>query len=159
MASGLFFLKRLAIFFGLWLVLSGADLIGVAFGLPTAALAALFSMRLLPPGGREVSLVRLIAMVPGFLARSVRGGIDVAWRALHPRLPIAPGWLHWRTKLPPGGPRVTLGSELSLLPGTLVAGSRGDVLYVHCLDIRKDITTELAAEEARIAATIGEASK
>lgn len=159
MASRLFFLKRLAIFLGLWLVLSGADPIGLAFGLPTAALAALFSMRLLPPGGREVSLFRLMAMVPGFLAHSVRGGIDVAWRALHPSLPIAPGWLHWRTKLPRGGPRVTLGSELSLLPGTLVAGSRGDVLYVHCLDLRQDVASEIAAEEARIAATIGEASR
>jgi len=157
MASRLIFLKRLAIFLGLWLVLSGASMSGLAFGLPTAVLAALASMRLLPPGGRQTSLIRLVAMVPGFLWHSVRGGVDVAWRAFHPSLPVSPGWLHWRTKLPRGGPRITLGSELSLLPGTLVAGSRGDILYVHCLDIRKDIAAEVAAEEARISAAIGEA--
>ena len=49
---------------------------------------------------------------------------------------------------------MTLGSELSLLPGTLVAGSRGDVLYVHCLDTTKDVAGEIAAEEARIASMI-----
>lgn len=157
MANGLIFLKRLAIFLGMWLVLSGASMSGLAFGVPTAVLAALASMRLLPPGGRQVSLIRLMAMVPGFLWRSVRGGVDVAWRALHPNLPISPGWLVWRTKLPKGGPRVSLGSELSLLPGTLNAGSRGDVMYVHCLDIRKDIASDMAAEEARIAWAIGEA--
>lgn len=157
MASRLVFIKRLAIFLGLWLVLTGASPSGLAFGIPTAVMAAMFSMRLLPSGGRGVRVGAVMAMVPGFMAQSVRGGIDVAWRAFHPSLPVAPGWLHWRTKLPRGGPRVTLGSELSLLPGTLVAGSRGDILYVHCLDIRKDIAGEIAAEEARIARTIGEA--
>jgi multicomponent Na+:H+ antiporter subunit E len=154
MATGFIILKRFVMFLALWLVLSGGAISGLPFGIVTAAVAAWTSLRLLPADGRRIRLHSAVLMLPGFLWRSIRGGVDVAWRAFHPKLPVAPGWLLWRTRLPEGGPRVTLGSELSLLPGTLVAGSRGDVLYVHCLDTTKDVAGEMAAEEARIASMI-----
>ncbi|MCG6114513.1 MAG: Na+/H+ antiporter subunit E [Mesorhizobium sp.] len=157
MASGLIFLKRFTVFLAVWLALSGASIAGLAFGIPTAVLAALASMRLIPAGGQRVNLIRVAGMAPGFLWQSVRGGVDVAWRALHPSLPISPGWQTWRTQLPKGGARVSLGSELSLLPGTLVAGWRDDVMYVHCLDMAHDSTDAIAIEEARISRAIGTA--
>jgi multicomponent Na+:H+ antiporter subunit E len=148
--------KRLVLFSGLWLVLSGADPEGFGFGLATALLATGLSLRLLPPGARQVTLFSLLPLLPGFVDRSVRGGFDVAWRALHPRLPIRPGWYVHRTGLPPGGARVALGSVVSLLPGTLVAGSFGDRLYVHCLTVDAAIGRAVAAEERRIARTVRE---
>ncbi len=146
--------RRLALFAALWLVLTGAAVDGLAFGLPAAVAATWLSLRLLPPGARTVSVTALLRLVPGFLDRSVRGGVDVAWRALHPRLPIRPAWLVHRTTLPEGGARVALGSVVSLLPGTLVAGSYGDRLYVHCLDAGPAVAREVAAEERRIARTL-----
>jgi multicomponent Na+:H+ antiporter subunit E len=148
--------KRLVLFAALWLVLSGAALDGLAFGLPTAIAATWLSLRLLPPGRRGVSLLSLLPLVPGFLDRSVRGGFDVAWRALHPRLPIRPAWYVHRTSLPEGGARVALGSIVSLLPGTLVAGSFGDRLFVHCLNADPTVIAAVQAEERRIAGTLHE---
>jgi multicomponent Na+:H+ antiporter subunit E len=146
--------KRLVLFAALWLVLSGAALDGLAFGLPTAIAATWLSLRLLPPARRGVSLLSLLPLVPGFLDRSVRGGFDVAWRALHPRLPIRPAWYVHRTSLPEGGARVALGSIVSLLPGTLVAGSFGDRLYVHCLYADRTVIEAIEAEERRLEGTL-----
>lgn len=151
----LFALKRFIAFALLWLILTAADPGGLATGLLAVAAATAASLVLLPPAGAAVRLLPLIAMVPGFLARSVAGGIDVAWRALHPRLPLDTGWVVYRMRLPPGAARASLGSEFSLLPGTLVAGSAADRLYVHCLDRGQDPRPQLGREEARIAAIIG----
>ncbi len=150
-------IKRFALFFSIWLSLTAADPLGLVLGTMTAGAAAWASLKLLPSGSRHVNLLSVLSMAPGFLLRTARGGVDVAWRALHPAMPIAPGWIAWRTSLPPGGQRVSLGIELSLLPGTLVAGSRGDVIYVHCLDTNQDVAGDIAKEEARIARTVQEA--
>jgi hypothetical protein len=48
----------------------------------------------------------MIRLAPGFLRSSLLGGIDVARRALHPRMPLDAGWIAYRTKLPRGLPRV-----------------------------------------------------
>lgn len=146
--------KRTLLFALLWLVLTSADPKGFGFGLVAVAAATWLSLVLLPAAGRQLSLVMILPLVPGFVWRTVRGGIDVAWRALHPRLPIRPGWYVHRTALTSGA-KVALGSVVSLLPGTLVAGSTGDRLYVHCLDLDADIAGQVAAEEARIASTLG----
>jgi multicomponent Na+:H+ antiporter subunit E len=144
-------IKRFAIFFLIWLSLTGADPLGLVLGAVTAGAAAWASLELLPSGSRRVNLLLVLAMAPGFLWRSARGGVDVAWRALHPSMPLAPGWITWRTRLPPGGPRLSLSSMISLLPGTLVVGSRGDAIYLHCLDTSQDVAGDIASEEAHVA--------
>ncbi len=146
--------KRFGLFALAWLALTGGDPSGWIPGGLAAAAAAAVSLRLLPPGG-PVRLLGLLALVPGFLWRSLLGGVDVAARALHPDLPLRPAWLAYPLRLPPGGARVSLGSEISLLPGTLAAGSEGDRLLVHCLDSDQPILAQLAEEEERIAACLG----
>lgn len=146
--------KRFVLLALVWLVLSRGDAGGLAFGAVAAAAAAWASVALLPPGRRRVSLRGTVGLVPGFLRSSFLGGVDVAWRALHPRMPLDAGWIAYRTKLPSGLPRVSFGGETSLLPGSLVAGARGDLLYVHCLDRGQDVEGSLRAEERRIAAVI-----
>ena len=148
--------KRFSLFASLWLVLTGAAPDGFGFGFAAAIAATWLSLVLLPPGSRAVSLFSLVPLVPGFVDRSVRGGFDVAWRALHPALPIRPAWHVHRTGLPLGGARVALGSIVSLLPGTLVAGSFGDRLYVHCLTADASIARAIEAEERRISRTVRE---
>jgi len=152
-------IKRFALFAGLWLVMSGAAVDGLGFGLAAALAATWLSLVLLPPGTRRVGLLSTIALFPGFVGRSIRGGFDVASRALHGHLPIRPGWYVHETKLPPGGARVALGSVVSLLPGTLVAGSFGDRLYVHCLVADDEIVRAVEGEERRIARTLGDGAE
>ncbi|MFN3945097.1 MAG: Na+/H+ antiporter subunit E [Allosphingosinicella sp.] len=142
--------KRFAIFFGLWLVLTGAAPGGLPFGLAAAAAGVWVSVRLAPPAERPLRLLRLLMLAPGFFRRALAGGADVAWRAFHPKLPLRPGWIRYRPRLPAGAPRVVLGGEISLLPGTLVAGEEGDRLLVHCLDAGLPVAAQIAEEEERL---------
>ena len=98
--------KRLVLFALIWLVLTRADVSGFAFGIVVAAGSTWVSLILLPPGSHRVSIAGMIRLAPGFLRSSLLGGIDVARRALHPRMPLDAGWIAYRTKLPRGLPRV-----------------------------------------------------
>jgi multicomponent Na+:H+ antiporter subunit E len=142
--------KRFALFLGLWLLLTAADKAALAPGLAAAAAAALLSHRLAPSGEHRIGLVALLLLFPGFLWRSLVGGLDVARRAFSPTIPLRPGWVRYQTSLADGLPRVALGSQLSLMPGTLAAGSEGNAVLVHCLDVEDDVILAIAAEEQRL---------
>ena len=148
-------IERFVLFAVLWIVLTGLYPGGLYFALPAVAAATWASLLTLPPRDRRGSVLAALRLAIGFLWQSVLGGIDVARRAFDPRMPLAPGWRLVRTRLPEGGARVALASEISLLPGTLAAGSRGDDLLVHCLDTRQDVAAATAREEARIAQAVG----
>lgn len=143
---GLIIAKRAVFLAGIWLILTGADPGGIAIGIVAVAAATGLSLALMPPRA-GVALWPLAVMIPGFLWRSLLGGLDVARRVFDPRLPLRPGWKIMRTRLPDGG-KVALGGEFSLMPGTLVAGSKGDRLLIHMLDTGQDITGDIAREEA-----------
>jgi multicomponent Na+:H+ antiporter subunit E len=150
--------RRFAAFFGVWMALAGAGGGGWAVETVAAGLAAAtaVSRRLLPPTGRRrIHLWPLAASLPHFLWRSLVGGVDVAWRALHPRMPLHPGWMVYSTRLSAGG-RAALGGEFSLLPGSLVAGGGDGRLFVHMLDLGPDAAARLAGEEQRVAAVVDE---
>ena len=152
-------IKRFGLLGALWLVLTGAQTGAVWFGLPVVAAATWVSLRLMPPGPGGVRLGALAAMFPGFLLRSLLGGIDVATRVVRPSMPIRPGWRALPTCLPGEGARAALGGDLSLLPGTLAAGDRDGVMLVHCLDLGQDIEGAFRAEESRIAGALGPAAR
>jgi multicomponent Na+:H+ antiporter subunit E len=86
------------------------------------------------------------------------GGIDVARRALDPRVPIAPRMVRYRMRLPEGDPRVVLADVISLLPGTLAAGMSGDRLRVHVLNVDQPLVAQLSREERQIAGLFGPAA-
>lgn len=141
-------LQRFAVFFGVWLVLAGAQ--GIGFGLAAAVAATWARHRLAMPGERPLHFLKLAMLIPGFLYRSFIGGIDVARRAFDPAMPLNPGWIAYPSRLPRGAGRVILGGELSLMPGTLVAGEDKDCLLVHSLDTALPIAHQVADEEARL---------
>jgi multicomponent Na+:H+ antiporter subunit E len=122
-------------------------------GAPVVVFAALASGALLP--GVSWSLPGIVRFVPFFLWHSLHGGVDVARRALHPRLPIAPGLLDHRWRLPPGLPRVFMANTVSMLPGTLSAELDEEFLRVHVLDQTGTFASELALIEARVARLFG----
>jgi multicomponent Na+:H+ antiporter subunit E len=146
--------KRFAIFAGLWVVLTGGAAGGLVFGLAASAAAVWVSVRLAPPVERPLRLLRLLTLAPGFFLRAFRGGLDVAWRAFHPRLPLRPGWITYQSTLPSGAPRAVLGGEVSLTPGTLAAGEQDGRLLVHCLDINLPVARQIGKEEERLGTTV-----
>jgi len=146
-------IRRFALFTIVWLILTHGAPDGWGFGLVAAAAATALSRRLWR-SGRSLRFLPLAAHAPHFMWRSLVGGLDVAWRALSPRMPLQPGWIVYPTDLPAGA-RVALGGEVSLLPGTLVAGSRGNGLLVHSLNSDRPIAESLADEERRICEMLG----
>lgn len=118
-------------------------------------LAALASLAALPPGGGRWRAAETVRFVPFFLLRSVQGGVDVARRALHPRLPILPGALVYPLRLPEGSVRVFFVVVLCLVPGTLSVRLEGDSLRVHLLHRGVPARERIEELEERVAALFG----
>ena len=149
------YLTFLALFAVLWAVLTGGSPLSWVVGVPVAAGAAALAVWLGPGSGRAVRPVAAAVFAGFFLVESLRGGWDIARRAVHPALPIDPGQLTYRLRLPPGTPRVLFANTVSLLPGTLSLEIGEEVLHVHAVDQRMPIRASLARLEERIAALYG----
>lgn len=145
-------LVRAVLFTVLWFAFTEGDLSGVFLAIAAIASATTVSLWVSPPeAGRErIRLAALPRFILYFLRRSVAGGMDVARRALHPRLPIAPTIVSY--SLSGTGPRATLffAHVVSLLPGTLSCRLEPELLQVHVLDGRAPVTAELARLQAEV---------
>lgn len=134
-------------FAGLWAILSGGE--GWVVGVP-AILIATAAVPLITPASRW-SLPGLARFIPYFLWNSLRGGVDVAARALHPGLPIDPAVLHYEMRLDSTAARVLMANAVTLLPGTLSADLQGNVLSVHVLNASSPVMDMLDTLESRVA--------
>jgi multicomponent Na+:H+ antiporter subunit E len=143
--------RHTAVFAVAWAIIAGGR--GWAAGLPVALLAATASCWLLPPA--RVSLRGLLRFLPFFAWNSLRGGVDVALRALHPRLPIEPRLVRYELRLEDAVARVFMANSVTLLPGTLSADLQGDVLLVHVLNASGPFAGALAKLEGHVADLFG----
>lgn len=145
--------RRLALFGAIWLILTGGVADGWLVGAPVVVLAAWMSRTLWadPP----LSLRGVARFIPFFAHQSLAGATDVALRALKPSMPLHPGIVRHRLRLPPGVSRVSLANVVSMLPGTLSADLDGDELVIHALDTRQDLHAMVIDLEPRIAAVFG----
>lgn len=145
-------LVRGALYLALWCVLlPSAKPADAALGIAVAAAAAWVSLHLLPPASGRLRLGALLLLLPHFVWESVRAGIDIARRALAPRPRVAPGFVSYPTRFPPGLARNTFSTVASLVPGTVAAGDENGALVVHCLDLAQPVVEQLGAEERRYA--------
>jgi len=147
-AEGVLWFGGLAL---LWMLLNPGDRKSWLVGLPFVALATLVALKLHSPFASRVSLQGAVRFIFFFAWQSLCGGWDVAWRALHPRLPLNPGLVHYRMRLPEGPERILLLNITSLLPGTVSAGLEGDTLLLHALEVGPSVTEGMQSLETRIA--------
>jgi multicomponent Na+:H+ antiporter subunit E len=149
-------LVRTAGLLGFWLILSEFSAVDLLVGALAALMAALVSLRLLPPRRWTLRPIVLAGLAVRFLRQSIWAGIDVAWRALDPRLPLRPGFVSYRPRLPPGPARNAFLTMMSLLPGTLPCGPDEEGgLAVHCLDVSQPVVEQLAVEETAFSRAVG----
>ena len=139
-------------FFLLWMLLmqslKRADL---AMGVFACVGATWVSLRLLPPSSGCLNFGRLFALLPHFVWESVLAGVDVARRALHPGMPLRPGFVTCPLSFPPGFTRNTFATITSLLPGSVAAGEVEGVLVYHCLDTTLPVVEQIWKEERLLA--------
>ncbi len=108
------------------------------------------------PGRSRFSPLALLTFALRFFSQSVLAGIDVAWRALDPRLPLRLGFVVYPTRLAHGAARSTFCTVASLLPGTLPAASDDSgALVIHCLDVDQPVVGSLAVDENLLTRALG----
>jgi multicomponent Na+:H+ antiporter subunit E len=124
----------------LWLVLSGKfDAFHVGMGVASVALVlwlnrALLGGTSLEPGPtRPMDLLSLATYVPWLAWKMVASGLYVAYLSLHPRMPVSPVLIRFRSHQPSVSAQVILGNSITVTPGTLTLAIEDDQITVHSL--------------------------
>jgi len=145
-------LIRGAMFLGWWFVLLPSARPGdIAVGVLATILATYASGKLLPPQAGRVRLGVLLMLLPRFAWLSLLAGIDVARRVFSPNMPLATGFVDYKTDFPPGHARNNFATITSLMPGTVPSGDGPDTIEFHCLDTGQPVAAQMAAEERLLA--------
>lgn len=151
-------LGRGATYLVVWMVIAGGEARDVLPGLGAAALAAWASLRLMPPDpvGGSVRWLAALGLFLRFVRVSLLAGLDVARRALAPRMQLATGYVHYPPQLPPSDARSLFQAMTSQMPGTIPSGTEpyGAIAY-HCLDASQPVAAQLAEEESRLLDALG----
>jgi multicomponent Na+:H+ antiporter subunit E len=147
---------RLAAFLALWVMLAGVEIADLAVGVMAAIASTVVSLQLLPAGAARLSPFALAKLALRLVWQSLVAGIDVARRALDPRLPLRPGFVTFSPRLP-GRTALNIFCTLtSLAPGTLPSGEDDSgAIVIHCLDGGRPIAAHLAADEELLRCALG----
>ncbi|MFW6092868.1 MAG: Na+/H+ antiporter subunit E [Pseudomonadota bacterium] len=143
------FVSRLVLAALVWWVLSGGPAASWIVGAPVTTIAALLSSFMLP--ALHWSWRGALRFWAFFLWESLRGGVDVAWRAVHRRLPLNPGTLEHPARMTLPLARVAVANTLCLLPGTLVTDLGGRWVLIHALDRGSEVRESVVRTERRVA--------
>jgi len=77
-----------------------------------------------------------------FLDACVRANLDVAYRVLHPRMPIKPGIVKVKTNLKTDIAKTCLANSITMTPGTLSVDIQDEYLYIHWIYVYSPKTDE-----------------
>jgi len=78
----------------------------------------------------------LIVYIPYFLWECIKANLDVAYRVIHPALPIKPGIVKVKTELKTDIAKVFLACSITMTPGTLAVDLIDNFLYIHWINVK-----------------------
>ncbi|MFP3953057.1 MAG: Na+/H+ antiporter subunit E [Candidatus Acetothermia bacterium] len=87
-----------------------------------------------PPLGIKRFVFALIYIIVVF-KEIVKANLDVAYRAVHPKIPINPGIVIIRTNLNGDVAKTVLANSITLTPGTFTLDVIGDRLLIHWINV------------------------
>jgi multicomponent Na+:H+ antiporter subunit E len=137
------FVWLLAVTLVLWLALTSElnipELIsGCVVCLVVSLLAAhIYSTLGLPPISIKRILFLLVYVIVLFI-EIIRANFDVAYRILHPRMPIKPGIVVIKTSLKSDIAKLVLANSITLTPGTFTLDVIGDKLLIHWINVKTE---------------------
>lgn len=75
--------------------------------------------------------------IPVFIWELIRANFDVAYRVIHPSMPIKPGIVRLKTELKSDTGLTFLANSITLTPGTLTVDIDQDkgILYIHWINV------------------------
>ncbi|MBM3157133.1 MAG: hypothetical protein FJ004_07580 [Chloroflexi bacterium] len=134
------------VLFAFWIVLSGHyELHYIIAGAICALIVTLLTNDFLyfsrkSDRGRGLNIafafvfsLRLFAYIMWLFVEIVKANLQVAYLIIHPRIPIDPVLLKFRTQLKKEVSRVTLANSITITPGTVTVDLRKDTYVVHAL--------------------------
>jgi multicomponent Na+:H+ antiporter subunit E len=72
----------------------------------------------------------------------IKANIDVAYRVIHPKMPIRPGIVVIKTELKQDVAKMILANSITLTPGTFTLDIIGDNLLIHWINVRAENVDE-----------------
>lgn len=150
---------RFIILFGLWLIFSGRfDYLHISFGVVSVSIVIfinykLMKINLFPERGEPNIPVKLHRIPMYILLMSweiLVASLQVAYLVIHPKMPIKPALVTFRTKLPSAAAKVVLGNSITITPGTLTIDIEHDKFLVHCLIPGSSSSLESGQVQSRI---------
>jgi multicomponent Na+:H+ antiporter subunit E len=73
-----------------------------------------------------------------FIWECIKANLDVAYRVLHPAMPIKPGIVKVKTTLKSDMAKMLLANSITMTPGTISVDIIDDYLYIHWIYIRSE---------------------
>jgi multicomponent Na+:H+ antiporter subunit E len=80
----------------------------------------------------------------------VKANFDVAYRIIHPKMPIKPGIVVIKTGLKQDIAKLILANSITLTPGTFTLDILGDNLLIHWINVKGEdtgVTTKVIGEK------------
>lgn len=138
-----------------WIALSGYfDPFHLGAGIICCTIVTVISGDLLFQSGRTIpasvgTFIRFLSFIPRLLWSVLVANIDVAYRILHPGMPVDPGIITVETSFRDDVLRTTFANAITLTPGTITVEVSGGMFIVHALmqeDARKDLLIDREME-------------
>ena len=126
------FILSLIIWFMLTFSFGLANIItGISVSIITSAVFGRYFVKNVKKFIQPVRYFWLIIYLIVFLWECLKANIDVAYRVLHPAMPIIPGIVKVKLNLQSVTARMMLANSITMTPGTLSVDLKNDILYVH----------------------------
>ncbi|MBW1932034.1 MAG: Na+/H+ antiporter subunit E [Deltaproteobacteria bacterium] len=94
------------------------------------------------PPLRPKGILCCIIYVTVLLWEIIKANLDVAYRVIHPKIPIKPGIVVIKTHLKSDFAKMILANSITLTPGTFTLDVIGDELLVHWINVKTEDTDE-----------------
>ncbi|MGA1822383.1 MAG: Na+/H+ antiporter subunit E [Thermoplasmatota archaeon] len=110
-------------------------------GILIALALGIFLSRMVPDGGKGSVLTRVMKYIVFLIILAkemILANLDVAYRVLHPKMPIRPGIIKVRPGIRSDLGKLVLANSITLTPGTLTMDYIDDDLYVHWINVEGD---------------------
>ena len=133
----------LVLSFALWLALSSRlDWPELITGGVVCLIVCLFASHIyskldLPPLSIKRILFFLVYLIVLFW-EIIKANFDVAYRILHPKMPIKPGIVVIKTTLKSDIAKMILANSITLTPGTFTLDVIGDKLLIHWINVKAE---------------------
>lgn len=144
------FMFRLVLYTLLWWGLSEGRLPNVLPALCFIVLTTGVSFYCIPPGRWSIRPTELPGFLLFFFVQTFLAGMDVARRAFHPQLPLAPDVIAYSLQLHRQSAKIFFVWTVSLLPGTASVSLEENQLLIHVLDKQQAHQEKLQGIEKRI---------